>query len=364
MSHGGKDWLERNRVGLLVVVVAVTLVGVVTPSRPPWNNALRWRVPGPGVEFPDIGQALSERPIVSRTGELTVEVWLAPGFIPVEGNQEIISFYDEQMVRPLLLGQFQRGFLLRGRADNPRGDPRRDSYIGIHEVGLSDARALQHLAVTVTAEGARLHVNGNGTRLTLPATIAREGEPFGGRLMLGSSNTGWRVWLGSMLGVAIYERVLAPAELRLHAEAAGHARAGELLRDPTLLALYRFEEGRGDRTHSAAAGGPDLTFPDRMTRPTRRNFLSNNSIDPRDRGWLRKDITLNILGFMPLGFVLAWKKPAHSIGLALAAGFAFSLSIEMVQALIPGRDSSLIDLASNSVGALVGALLSRIGSLR
>ena len=48
------------------------------------------------------------------------------------------------------------------------------------------------------------------------------------------------------------------------------------------------------------------------------------------------------------------------IRVALAAGFALSLGIEVAQSFVPGRSSSLIDLASNSAGALLGALLTRL----
>lgn len=356
----GADWLERNRRRCVSLLVAVMLVGVLLPGRPAWRNALAWSDPGPGVYFRDIGQALSERPIVSRTGELTLEIWLLPVVVPNRGNQEIISFYDEQLVRPLVVGQFPRGFLMRGREDNPKGDPRRDKYIDVGELGLAEPNEVKHLAVTVGQAGARLHVNGKATRLTLPETVALPGVAFGGHLLLGSSNTGWRVWLGSVYGVAIYERVLSPAELLAHAVDPAGAINRASHGDPSIIALYRFDEGRGTRARSTVLKGPNLNFPRRMTRPTRPNFLTNNASDLRERQWLRADIARNILGFMPLGLLLAWKKPARGIWAALAIGFVLSLSIESVQSLIPGRDSSLIDLASNSTGAFVGALLSRL----
>ncbi|MCH7869659.1 MAG: VanZ family protein [Myxococcales bacterium] len=345
----------------MIVVVTAILVGVLLPGKLPWYNSVRWSDPGPGLRFADIAQALSEGSIVSRTGELTLEIWLAPAIRSMSGNQEIISFFDEQYFRPLVIGQFPRGFILRGREDNPKGDPRKDKYINLDELGLAEFDAVQHLAVTVDPTGARLHVNGSVTSLSLPKTVARSGEDFGGRLLLGNSSTGWRLWLGSLYGVAVYERVLGPSELLAHALDPARAANVSLQDDPSMLALYRFEEGRGAITRSAVAHGPDLFFPPRMTRPTRSNFLSNNTSDLRDRRWMRSDIASNILLFMPLGFILAWKKQTRSIGIALAIGFGLSLSVESLQSLIPGRDSSLIDVASNSLGALAGALLSRAG---
>ncbi len=50
---------------------------------------------------------------------------------------------------------------------------------------------------------------------------------------------------------------------------------------------------------------------------------------PADRRWLMTDVALNILGFMPLGFVISWKKRTHAIVIALATGFALSLGVEL-----------------------------------
>ena len=284
--------------------------------------------------------------------------------MPGVGNQEILSFYDEEFIRPLLLGQFPRGFILRGREDNPKGDPRDDRYIRTGEAGLENPSELQHLAVTVGEGGARLHVNGEPTRLVLPMTRAQPGRPFGGHLMLGSSSTGWPSWHGGMLGVSVYERELSQVELRDHARGQGPPTNLELLEDASLLALYRFDEGRGNRATSTQARGPDLHFPDRITQPTRPSMLSLYHFGLFGGRWLPGDILLNVLGFMPLGVVLCWRRRPALLWLALAAGFGFSLSLELLQSVIPGRSSSMVDLLSNSFGALSGGLLTRFWPAR
>lgn len=366
MSSRGRrrDIVERNRTVVLVVMIALVLLAVLSPGKPPWGNGLGWRDPGPGLHFGAIAQALSEEPITTTTGELTLEVWLVPGFVPGIGNQEIISLYDGEGVRPLLIGQFSRGYILRGRGDNPTGDVRLDKYIGVNEVGPIAPNSISHLAVTVDLEGASLHVDGRKTSLLLRDTAAWKGDAFGGHLMLGSSNTGWRVWNGGMLGVAVHDRVLDTSQLRAHAEDPSVLRDEAFGNEPSLLAFYPLDEGTGQRAHNRAARGSDLLFPDRMTQPTRNNFLSAYPVHPGDRLWIPYDIASNVLGFVPLGFVLAWKRRPASIAMALAFGFAFSLSIEIVQPFIPGRNSSIVDLASNSAGALLGALISRVGGSR
>lgn len=67
------------------------------------------------------------------------------------------------------------------------------------------------------------------------------------------------------------------------------------------------------------------------------------------------DVVLNVLLFIPLGFGL--RLAGLRTGRAVLAGFALSLTVETLQfAAIPGRDASLSDLLTNTLGTAVGAL--------
>lgn len=79
----------------------------------------------------------------------------------------------------------------------------------------------------------------------------------------------------------------------------------------------------------------------------------------------KKDLVLNLAGFVPLGFLLMslsrlYSNNGYSIALLTIAalfGFITSLTIEVSQYFwIPGRYSSALDLATNTVGVIVGAL--------
>lgn len=75
------------------------------------------------------------------------------------------------------------------------------------------------------------------------------------------------------------------------------------------------------------------------------------------------DIVVNLCFYVPLGVlgVLAWWKgsgtAARWISL-VAFGAALSLALETIQAWVPGRDSSLLDVFNNTLGTIAGA---RIG---
>lgn len=82
------------------------------------------------------------------------------------------------------------------------------------------------------------------------------------------------------------------------------------------------------------------------------------------------DVIINLIGFIPLGFLmmsfLRAKFQAGTAGrlvlLAVSLCALVSFAIEVAQYFLPGRTSSVVDLAVNAAGALIGAWLCRLGS--
>ncbi|NTV97201.1 MAG: hypothetical protein HGA75_17595 [Thiobacillus sp.] len=88
------------------------------------------------------------------------------------------------------------------------------------------------------------------------------------------------------------------------------------------------------------------------------NFLTA----PLPRYLTRTDISTNLLVYLPLGYLLAVRqfRPRRRmvpIMLAWLAGSLLSLGMENLQAWLPGRIPSNVDLFLNSLGALIGGLL-------
>lgn len=71
------------------------------------------------------------------------------------------------------------------------------------------------------------------------------------------------------------------------------------------------------------------------------------------------DVAANVVLFLPLGFVYRLGRPDGSRGVLRALGFGLLLSgfIECVQLFEPDRYSSLVDVATNALGAALGAAL-------
>ena len=74
------------------------------------------------------------------------------------------------------------------------------------------------------------------------------------------------------------------------------------------------------------------------------------------RRWLADGI-LNLCLFVPLGLALGWN--SRSRWTAIFSGFLLSTLVEMAQSFVPGRDPALSDIVFNTLGTIVGALLSR-----
>ena len=84
---------------------------------------------------------------------------------------------------------------------------------------------------------------------------------------------------------------------------------------------------------------------------------------PWSRWWTGFDLVSNLLGYMPFGALLLGAlvrsgiRLTRAFAIAVAAGSALSLSMELLQNYLPHRVSSNVDLALNIAGTLLGALL-------
>jgi VanZ family protein len=72
------------------------------------------------------------------------------------------------------------------------------------------------------------------------------------------------------------------------------------------------------------------------------------------------DIAINVVAYMPLGVIAAYrysaKGAAHPLLRAIAYGAALSITMELLQLYIPNRVSSLHDVLANTAGTALGAL--------
>lgn len=90
---------------------------------------------------------------------------------------------------------------------------------------------------------------------------------------------------------------------------------------------------------------------------------------PWPRYYTLFDLLLNILAYVPLGFLLAltamaWMPARAAAIAAILTGTALSLGLELAQGFLPARVSSNLDLLSNGLGVMMGSLLALAGGNR
>ena len=85
--------------------------------------------------------------------------------------------------------------------------------------------------------------------------------------------------------------------------------------------------------------------------------LHRNGI-PEWFGYNKLEFTANILMFVPLGFLVSMLLPVRVWWLALVICPGISVAIEITQALaLSARFATVSDVAANSTGALIGAVI-------
>ena len=98
--------------------------------------------------------------------------------------------------------------------------------------------------------------------------------------------------------------------------------------------------------------------------PPKFLVLRQTVLDPvwRAFNWSRgfwQDAFINVAGFIPFGWFFCAYFSARRTALArasrLAFGAAVSVFIELTQAFLPTRDSSMSDLINNILGSVLGA---------
>lgn len=73
------------------------------------------------------------------------------------------------------------------------------------------------------------------------------------------------------------------------------------------------------------------------------------------------DVLFNIVAYVPVGFLLALALRPHvrthrAAVLAMASGVSLSIAMEYMQTLLPGRVASNVDVLTNAIGTMLGAL--------
>jgi hypothetical protein len=268
----------------------------------------------------------------------------------------ILAFYSAANgVVPFAVREYPGGGLVLERESRSHFRQKTETYVG----GVF--KSINPVFVTITSgeAGAATYVNG-GLVKNFPS-FAFSRADLTGQLIIGNAPSTTYTWSGQFKGLAVYDRELTAGEVSQHfANWTEHGMA-DLAKNGDIVALYLFNEGSGNVVRSQVGSAPDLLIPERFL-VVHKWFLEPFWKEFRP-GWSYwKDVGVNIAGFIPLGFFFcAYFSLVSRIerpGLVtILLGFLVSLTIEVLQAFLPTRDSGTTDLITNTFGTVLGVIL-------
>jgi VanZ family protein len=333
-----------------LVLCGILLAGLL-PFRGP-RNGVSWLAGQNGLRFSVHSTLWSAGSFPSRNGAAcSLELWLQPD-LPHESNA-ILSFSTAENPLQLTLHQYRSMFILQTGVPGSR---RPASTIGIDGV-LHQGRPV-FVTVTSGPQQTAMYSDGGLARTFTQARIAGD---CAGQLVLGTSPVFDTSWRGQLKGLALYSQELTADQVRRHYETWSTRGQPELSEGERAVALYLFDEHSGSMVHNAVLGGLDLYIPARYAL-VHQIFMEPFWQEYRPRWSYAKDCLINILGFLPLGFIFYayWTsvRPIRRAALITTAlGLAVSLTIEVLQSRIPVRDSGTTDLITNTLGTFLGVRL-------
>jgi VanZ family protein len=339
---------------LCLLVLSGILVAGLWPFRGP-RNGVTWLGDEHGLRLSGHSTLWSTR-LFQKTGQpgeevCSLELWLQPG--PARDSNTILSFSVPENPLQFTLHQYRSLLILDREIQDGR---RRKATIGTE--GIFHQSRPVFVTVTSGPQQSAMYLDG-ALKRTFPGS--RFAEDCAGQLIIGTSPVVDESWAGKLRGLAVYGQELTAAQVLQHFESWTAQGRPELSDDERVVALYLFDERAGSVVHNAVPAGPDLYIPKRYAL-VHQIFLQPfwDEFVPR-RSYV-KDLLINIVGLMPLGFVFVayWSsvRPIkHAVLITTLLGFAVSLTIEVLQSYIPSRDSGTTDLITNTLGTFLGAKL-------
>ena len=346
---------------LLRATCALVLFGILVAGLWPFHaplNQVSWLTEENGLLFGRHGSVVSASPLKAQAApgdnSCSLEIWLEPSRI--EGGTILAFFLPESRFVPFALRQFRAGLVLQHKS--PGGSVKKTGvYVGEVFSGLKP------VLVTITSSEAGTATYADGTLLKSVPDFVISSQDLTGQLVIGNAPKTSYNWSGQVKGLAIYDRKLSATEV---AQSFADWTKGTQLdsaKSDRVVARYLFDEGSGNIVRNQVDPATRLLIPKRffvLDQP----FLERPWNEFRAGRHYWKDVAVNIVGFIPLGFffyayLYQVRKVAHPAALTIAFGFAVSLTIEVLQAFLPTRGSGMTDLITNTLGTAIGVMAFR-----
>jgi hypothetical protein len=330
------------------------------------RNQVEWLRDKNGIHFGGYGEVYSAAignfsggSTGHSTGAYSIEIWLHVWAKTYPQVSAIFSLDNSSTSPNFAIMRSGPDLLVRGRfLDKENG-------VVVHKLWMDDACLKgkpRFITFTSGPKDSALYLEGV-LQKRYPWVLTS--DSLDGRLLLGHSLTGNEPWTGDVFAVAIYDRALTAEEVSKHYEDWQEARIADLGNEKGIAALYPFNERTGVVIHNRAGSAPDLIIPNRFKLLHAATLSPELDIHRSDL----QDIVVNIVGFVPFGFFgYAYLRHVRRLGkiettlTIIALGAITSLTIELLQAHLPSRDSSLLDVIDNTLGTNLGVIAFLCGS--
>ena len=352
---------------LLRTICAFVLLGILVAGLSPFHapkNAVSWSSGGGGLYLGKYASIVSAGPFkadISRTdGACSLEIWLAPRRVRSSGT--ILAFYwPESGITPFALRQ-SLGDLVIQRPSQDRLRRPKKAKVYVDDVFSRQKPVL----VAITSDQSGTTVYGDGAFVRKYPNFTFLNGDLSGRLIVGNSPVTTDDWSGQVRGVAIYDRELTANEVSQHFVSWTNGAGKALATTQGAVALYLFDERGGNIVHNQIDSATDLLIPERFF-VLHEQFLERPWDEFRQDWNYWRDVCINVAGFIPLGFsffayFLTVRKLKRPVLVTVVLGFAVSLTIEVLQSLLPTRDSGMTDLITNTLGTALGVLAFKYGA--
>lgn len=338
----------------------MTLFFGLRPKDYDFSNNARWIHDQAGIRFSKYGIAYTD-PIKGLRNEkgfgeksFSIEIALKP-LNKEEGFNFIFVIHNGDDRNQLLLGQWRSWIIAMNEDDYDY--KRRVKRISVDSASRS--HVIQFITLTTGKDGTKVYFDGQVIRSNKDLTLR---IPHGDnvRLIFGNSLYGKHSWRGDLYGFAFYRHTLSAQDAAIHFNRWSQEGNFSFAKNDEPVLLYYFDEKQGASVSNHAGDNHHLKIPSRM--PILKKAILSAPLKGfkfDNRG--AEDIVLNLAGFIPLGFIFAATfvraGSKHSILITVALCFTLSLFIEIIQAWLPSRSSSQMDLICNTTGSVIGIFM-------
>jgi VanZ like family len=362
MDDKGSRLSKRVLGAICVFLVCGMFIAGLWPFNPLPKNEVSWLADRNGLRFGDNSAILSKGPFEvadqERDSFCSLEIYLRPASVYVRQSITILDFYTPDNPLQFRLAQhLDHFFVSRDYKD------KQNSLITA-EIEIEHAfRQEEPVLFTITSGPTGTSSYRNGVFVDVSRRFGLSCMDFAGQLIIGNSPLRYNAWQGELLGLAIYDQKLTPETVleRYAAWAQQWSSGSSNNQRVSSLGFYSFQERSGRTIHNCFGPAPNLDIPTKFTILHKQILRSPWVEFSTDASYL-KDVLVNVAGFVPFGFFFCWYSTRHgqwsrAVAVTIIVGGILSLTIEILQAFVPARDSGMTDVITNTIGTMLGAVL-------